>query len=142
MQSEIISRTGKVHVPPTHESNTKGAGPSASSFKFRSFEESSKTGQLRPSDVSNLYPSELMYSGRPIKPIRRPYEIFLNACRPCGVNRSDAKVMFPLIQTTFLKRQALWHFMNTVLYDAACLEDATNMLETYFLDDRAKRVNN
>lgn len=57
------------------------------------------------------------------------------------MNRSDGRVMFPLIRTAFLRAQDLLHFVYTVLYEVACPADAINMLETYFFDDRAMRVN-
>lgn len=140
IQNENTKWRGKDLLSGTLPSDTKGSGPYVSPFKPVSFEGSFKTGQSRPGDVLKLYPSEMKYSRKRIEPIRRRYEMFLNTCRLCGASQDDGSVMFPLFQISFLKGQALRHFMDTVLYEAAFPEAAINMLEEYFLDDREKHV--
>lgn len=50
--------------------------------------------------------------------------------------------MFPLRQLTFLKGPALLHFIDVLLNKAASPNHAVRLLESHFLDDRAKRINN
>lgn len=49
-------------------------------------------------------------------------------------------VMFPLLQTIFLRGPALVYFMDVVINVAKSPEEGMNMLEDSFLDDVAKRV--
>lgn len=95
----------------------------------------------RPGDVSKLFGNDFRYSGGPTEPIRRRFDIFLNACHLCGVNTSQKETMFPLLQTTFLRGPALIHFMDVVIFKAEDPHEAIQMLECHFLDERAKRVN-
>jgi len=50
-------------------------------------------------------------------------------------------MMFRLLQTTLICGKALVYFMDTTKLVAMSPEDAIQLLECHFLEDRAKRVN-
>lgn len=76
-----------------------------------------------------------------MEPIKRRFEIFLNACRLCAVCTESKDVMFPLLETTFLKEPLLLYSVEHVSTNAYDFGEAVRMLEAQVLDDRAKRVN-
>lgn len=94
----------------------------------------------RPTDVYKFFSKELNYGGAPAKPLRRRYKTFVNAASLCGVDSQD-EVMMTLLETTFLRDQALLHYQDVVRAIATCADEAIDLLGNRFLGHRAKRVN-
>ena len=95
----------------------------------------------RPSEVGKLFRREQMYSGSPIEPLRRRFSTFINIAKLCEIDAEDKEIMFPLMEATFLKDQALLHFQDIVRDTASCVDEAIDLLEAHFLGHRARRVN-
>ncbi len=95
----------------------------------------------RPSDISKIFGRELRYSGGPKEPLRRRFDLFKDACDLSGVDTADTALMMKIIPTTFLSGQATIYFTDVIKQSAKSTNEAINMLEQNFLDQRAKRVN-
>lgn len=48
--------------------------------------------------------------------------------------------MFPLLETSFLKKQALLHFQDVIRHTARTVAEVIDLLEAHFLGHRARRV--
>lgn len=59
----------------------------------------------------------------------------------CSVDTTSKKVMFPLMQTVFLRGPAMIYLMDMVISGCENQEGAIQMLESHFLDDRANKLN-
>lgn len=88
-----------------------------------------------------MFADENWYSGEPTEQLGRRFEVFLNAYGLCRVDTSSLEVMFPLMKTTFLKSLPLVYYMDVTIHYAGSPEEALQMLESRFIDERVKCVN-
>ena len=95
----------------------------------------------RPSEVSKLFSRDEKYSGNSTEPLRRRFKTFCNAAKLCNVDPANVATMFPLMETTFLKGQALKHYQDVIRDKAGNVNEVIDLLEKHFLGHRARRVN-
>ena len=100
-----------------------------------------RTASGRPSGVTKLFPRELKYTGSSTEPLRRRFKTFLNAVGLCNIGIENSTIMFPLLETSFLAGQALYHYQDNIRGVANTIEEAIDILENHFLGQRARRVN-
>jgi len=100
---------------------------------------SHRSSSARPSDVARMFPRNLKYSGAPTEPLQRRFNQFLNTAKLANVDVTNLEMMFPLIETVFLKDQALLHFQDVIRHTATTVEEVIDLLTAQFLGHRAKR---
>ena len=91
-----------------------------------------RTSHARLADVSKLFPRDLKYSGNSIEPLRRRFQTFKNAVGLCNIDLENTAIMFPLLETSFLKGQALHHYQDNIRNTAKSVQDVIDRLETTF----------
>ncbi len=132
-QEGIIAKCKKEQQSLAGNSSLKDTVKSdAEEFNLNAGRNSSIRSSTQPGDVSKLFPRESRYSGGTKEPIRRRYQIFLDACQLCGIDIEDKSVMFRLFQTTFLRGPALVYFMDTDKLAALSPNNSIQLLECFF----------
>ena len=81
-----------------------------------------------------------MYSRSRTEPLKSQSSVFKIIVSLSGVDTDDNKVIFPLLEATQLKEQALLHVQDTTRNTASCVDEVIDLLESYFLDLVAPRV--
>jgi len=136
----LTTRTNDGGEQPAEEDQVGDVAASNHELFDRERDMTRRNGPSRPTDVSKLFSRDLKYGGAPTEPLRRRFQLFLNACALFNVGTED-DTMLVLFEAVFLTGQALLHFQDVIRNTATCVEEAVDLLEAHFLGHRAKRVN-